>query len=143
MSEAFNYDYSALHTQLQLTQKDLEVAKAQSAGYLERITNLQRAHARDIQLIGEALIEEANNRQWCSEYDEFVSRLNGRLTHDLPVREFEKEVFLTYTVKLSFNVSATNDDDAADKAQELAEEFLDNSDEIHEYDFEDSDVKDA
>jgi hypothetical protein len=88
-------------------------------------------------------MEEANSRQWCSEYDEFVSRLNGRLTHDLPVREFEKEVFLTYTVKVSFKVTATNDDDAVTAAQELAEEFLDNADEIDEYDFEDSDVKDA
>jgi hypothetical protein len=143
MSEAFNYDYSALHTQLQLTQGDLAAAKAQIAEYVQRITNLQHAHARDIKLIGETLIEEANKRQWCSEYDEFVSRLNGRLTYDLPVREFEKEVILTYTVKVSFNVSATNDDDAVTAAQELAEEFLDNADEIDEYDYEDSDVKDA
>ena len=143
MSEAFNYDYSALHTQLQLTQGDLAAAKAQIAENVQRITNLQHAHARDIQLIGESLMEEANSRQWCSEYDEFVSRLNGRLTHDLPVREFEKEVLLTYTVKVSFKVTATNDDDAVTAAQELAEEFLDNADEIHDYDFEDSDVKDA
>lgn len=143
MSDTLQTDYTTMHSQLQLTQRDLEIAKAEIARLREHISNINQAHSKDIRLIGEALMEEANSRQWCAEYDEFVSNLNGRLRYDLPVRESEKEVFITYTVKLKFTVDAPTDDDATAKAQEMAEEFMDRTDEIDSYDFEDADVKDA
>lgn len=43
-------------------------------------------HERDIKLIGEVLLREAETREWCEEYDEIIERLNERLTIKLPER---------------------------------------------------------
>lgn len=68
--------------------------------------NLRRELAsRDsaIRMIGEALREEAEERDWCSEYDEFVKKLNERLPNgvELPTRQRE--------FRVSFVVTATQD----------------------------------
>ena len=48
----------------------------------------------DLHMIGSALHEEAGEREWCSEYDEFVDGLIGRLKSDyrLPVRDVEYHI---------------------------------------------------
>ena len=45
------------------------------------------AHEADVRTIGAALMEEAAERDWCAEYDRFVSSVNVRLAVCLPERE--------------------------------------------------------
>lgn len=44
------------------------------------------AHEADIALIGSALLEEAEERQWCEVFDGVVDTLNARLNVELPTR---------------------------------------------------------
>jgi hypothetical protein len=55
-----------------------------------RVAELERQYALaldDIGRIGSDLMEEAERRDWCNEYDEFVSELNRHLVNPLPERE--------------------------------------------------------
>lgn len=54
--------------------------------YTSQVTESQ-AHLDDIALIGEILMDEANRRRWCSEYDEIVDVMNARLNVALPERD--------------------------------------------------------
>lgn len=76
------------------------------------------AHRADIATIGESLISEANDREWCSEYDEIVDKINRSLTVELPLREREHTV--TVTVTLEITVMARDEDHAHTLAQEIA-----------------------
>jgi hypothetical protein len=82
------------------------------------ISNLER-HKQDVRFIGEALIEEANKRDWCNDYDKFVNQLNGRLVQQLPEREQKYVVSATFILKVSQQISASNIDEANDKAAEM------------------------
>lgn len=81
----------------------------------------QRRHRADIETIGEALISEAQEREWCGEYDSVIERINGRLSVHLPDRppeEREYEVELTITYTHTVTVTATDEDSAGDQAVE-------------------------
>lgn len=52
----------------------------------------------DIQRIGNALVEEAQRRDWCAEFDEWVEAINETLATKLPnLRE-------VYEISLCFNI---------------------------------------
>lgn len=82
-------------------------------------TNSRANHIKDIKLIGDALIKEADERDWCDQYDKFVSQLNSKLCIDLEEREHEYVVSAIYHLKVSTTIKARNIDDANDKAAEL------------------------
>lgn len=90
------------------------------------------AHSRDIATIGRALLEEAEDRDWCDEFDTAVAALNEHLTIELPERTrmfsvdipFKAVYYGTYTVE----VEASTAELAAKKA--LADV---DSDQIDEY----------
>lgn len=71
-------------------------------------------HRADIAAIGERLLEEAKDRQWCGEYDTVVDELNKLLTVELPVRELDHEVEVN--IRVTVRVAALGEEDAADKA---------------------------
>jgi len=89
--------------------------------------NLRDAHLSDIQIIGDALIYEADQRNWCDEYDKFVAGINNQLKVSLPQRETEWSVTLTYSVTVTRDFMATDRSNAIEK---MEEEF-DLSDQIH------------
>lgn len=61
-----------------------------------------------INIIGASLMEEAERRGWCAEYDDFVESINSQLPyHDLPTREREYEVTWTEYVTVAIDRSAT------------------------------------
>lgn len=66
-------------------------------------------HASDINTIGERLIELAEAKGWCSDYDEEIEKLNNDLCVPLPTRSHE--YIATFTVTVSFE---SNDANAAD-----------------------------
>lgn len=92
-----------------------------------------RNHKRDIATIGERLMEEANDRGWCDIYDTVINELNDKLTIELPVREQEYEVSVSYTVELKTTVMARNADEAKEDATSLFERDLDSLDHGQDY----------
>lgn len=113
---------------------------------LQTRNNYRRQHEEDIQLIGDSLLYEADQRSWCDDYDKFVAGLNQQLTVKLPERETEWTVTLTYSVIVTRNLMAT--DRAA--AIEMMEGEFDLTDQMHmdsDYNFdvnlEESDAEDA
>lgn len=85
------------------------------------------AYAEDFNTVGTMLMEEAERRGWCSEYDEFVDAVNGRTQRlELPSREREVEISWeeTYTVTVRRTGTATlradyGDDDIERAARDL------------------------
>ncbi len=74
-------------------------------------------HDSDIARIGERLIEEAESRGWCSEFDEIVDELNGSLHVDLPRRVRDYEVTVPITVSILVTVTARDEDEARENAE--------------------------
>ena len=64
---------------------------------------------RAIDMIGERLIDESNNRGWCSEFDDLIDQANSNLPGwlQLPSREREYEVTWTETYYVTVNRSTT------------------------------------
>lgn len=80
----------------------------------ENLRLSRERHQRDVTTIGDALMEEANNRDWCTQYDSFVSDLNESLHHELPTRSRTYNVEVTITI----SVNASDYDDAREQATE-------------------------
>lgn len=71
----------------------------------------------DLELIGNALKDEAVRREWCSEYEAFVESVNQRTkAWDLPSRRRDYRVEHVYEVRIIGTVSAISDEDADDAA---------------------------
>lgn len=77
--------------------------------------------------IGERLIQESNDRSWCSEFDQIIDDVNSDLPGwlQLPEREREYEVTWTesysITVPRSITVTARNEEQACDIAADWEE----------------------
>jgi hypothetical protein len=104
---------------------EAELAGAKSA--LESVHTQLHNGRRALELIGDRLIEEANNRDWCSIYDDVIESLNGQLPSgwELPVRSKNWDVTVEFTVRLVTTVTAQDDDDAENIGyHELSEDRL-------------------
>jgi hypothetical protein len=93
---------------------ELTASLARLEEQVERLTtalNTERDnHQNDIDVIGEALIEEARRRDWCSEYDTVMGRISSRLTIPLPERtaeEIDHEIEVSGWVRVPFSVTVT------------------------------------
>lgn len=73
-----------------------------------------------IATIGAALIHEANDRGWCSEYDEVISALNERLPEEyrLPRRERRQRMTFTVTETITRGVTLSGMAYSAEEFQE-------------------------
>lgn len=78
-------------------------------------------HQKDIETIGNALIEQAEQRSFCNEYDDFIEELNQNLTIDLPVRKKTFQVTLEITRTISTRVTVEVECAYEEDAAELAE----------------------
>ena len=93
--------------------------------WAKRADEKEAAAVRAIQIIGERLIQESNDRNWCSEFDEIIDDVNSALPGwlQLPVREREYEVSWTetYTVTVcrSTTVTARNEEQACEYAGDM------------------------
>lgn len=80
---------------------------------------------RAIDMIGERLIQESNDRNWCSEFDEIIDDVNGSLPAwlSLPTRERDYTVSWTetyyITVSRSTTVTARNAETACDLVSDM------------------------
>lgn len=106
----------------QLTQAELAFNEE-----IRRTEAARQRHYADIALISEKLIEEANDRGWCAEYDTVVDELNEELNVKIDVRE--REFTVEVAVTLTIRVSARDADSAREAASDIAadaEEACDN-----------------
>jgi len=78
--------------------------------------------AKDFKIISDALLYQADKRNWCGEYDDVVDEVNEELSgyYKLEIRErdFDIEITSDITVTETITVRARNLDDAIEKAEE-------------------------
>ena len=86
-----------------------------------------------IETIGEVLIEQAEKRQWCEQFDELTDNVNERLPNWLQLMKRSKEYLVSWTetvsvqVRRSMTVTSDNEESAGEDARELADSV-----ELHE-----------
>lgn len=78
----------------------------------------------DLDLLGELLRDEAENRGWCEEYDTFVDHYNMKSKHafiEPRVNDYEVEVTMEFTIQVTTSVmtEAQNDADARDNVANM------------------------
>ena len=84
----------------------------------------------DVRLMGEMLTYEAQNRDWCDEYDSFVEHFNSKskiasIEERRNDYEVEVEMEVTLRIKTSVVTSARNADDAVDNVRDMDEGDID------------------
>lgn len=89
------------------------------AGALDYNNQVLERHKQDINRIGQELIEEADDREWCDIYDQFVDELNRYLHLKLPVRAKEHRLTIEYRLVLTHDFTATPGENANDMAENL------------------------
>jgi hypothetical protein len=92
--------------------------QAEKILYKNRWETSIEKHRDDIEIISNALIAEAEKRDWCSDYDEFVDKLNGHLHKELTTRYTVYSVEATYTVTISRDVRALSEEEAIEMFNE-------------------------
>jgi hypothetical protein len=80
--------------------------------------NARNHHADDISAIGTALMQEAEERDWCSVYDNFVKDLNSRLHVELDTRVQDYDIELVVQVKFTGTFEASCEGDALELARD-------------------------
>lgn len=113
---------------------------------LQTLIDYRRQHEADIQLIGDSLRYEADERSWCDDYDKFVTGLNWQLTVKLPERETEWNVSLTYSVTVTREFRATDDEAAIELMKtefDLGDHMHMDNDYTFDYHLEGSDAEEA
>lgn len=92
--------------------------------------SLLRSNVRsDCTLLSQRLIDQANDRGWCSVYDEIVENLNSEFTVlAIAERETDHEidvaVTVTYEIHTTVTVRARNIDDAVDMLRNDPESYI-------------------
>lgn len=94
------------------------------------LETLKQAISSDSTLLSDTLIAEANQRQWCDEYDEIVDTLNSRLrviVIQQREQEFEIEVDIEGTIRTTTTVCVTarNRDEAREMIRYNLESHVD------------------
>lgn len=109
----------------------------------DRLNESVSKHERSLNIISKALISAADNRGWCSEYDDFVQDVNGDLPGPFYLDERERDYEVTLRrvrvvyESVTVTVTATGDpdsDDLYDLAVDAAqyENWDEDDDEIRE-----------
>lgn len=122
------------------TQAARELRAALATAHADAERHRQRTHAAvyrhrsDVALIGQRLIAEADDREFCEDFETFVDDLNTELAVQLPRREHDYTV--TVSVELRISLTAATQRQARDVAEGLVEEaeaWLDKLDGVTSY----------
>jgi len=95
------------------------------------LNKLRTAHDSDITRINEALNKAAEDRDFCTEYEEWIEELSGELSHysSLTGRIFEYEVAVevtrTFKSTVYVTVSASSEEDAEELVKDEASSIVD------------------
>lgn len=111
-------DVARLNTEVgevhDLLTAQIERLQAEVARQTQRADDAETAHQHDIEVIGRTLIDEADNRDWCDEYDRVINNLNGSLRKELPLRSKSWTVTVKVSYVTDFTVEATSREQAED-----------------------------
>jgi len=89
------------------------------------------SHSNDIERIGTALLEEAERRGWCDDYDKFVEELNQYLSKELEVRTRDYDIEVEYNVTVRRTINGKSYEDARDELKESVETDLERIDDLN------------
>ena len=86
---------------------------------------LKNDYYKDIELLADMLREEAENRNWCEEYDNFVDNFNSQskvATIEPRTNDYEVEVTFDICIRVTNSVvtSARNADEAVDNVRDMS-----------------------
>jgi hypothetical protein len=73
---------------------------------------LQETHRGDIALIGSVLMSEADDRDWCDDYDRVIERINDRVSVRLPERIKNYSIDIRVSYEFTVDVEAHNQEEA-------------------------------
>ena len=102
----------------------------------EREQTARTRHQNDILVISHALLEEADDRGWCDEFDKFVKNVNKGLNIELTERIKEYRITKTYLVTVNTIVECTPAEIDAKMEEYEIDDFIthiNEADEIEEY----------
>ncbi|MGA1438005.1 MAG: hypothetical protein ACO35F_11055 [Ilumatobacteraceae bacterium] len=99
-----------------------------------QLNTVRNNYSHDIEVIGNRLISEAEDRGWCDAYDDVIADLNSQLYMELPTRERTFTYRAKYTVYVEVEVESTNENDAEEQARDLIEERLNEVEGLEELD---------
>lgn len=111
-----------------VAKSDAEVKAEELA---DELTRLKAKHRREMETVFEALRNEAERRDWCSEFEDFLDGIDHQVSIDLDEyrrsRDFEVSWTETYTVNVrrSVTITADNAEAAEEEAREGYEGALD------------------
>jgi len=74
-----------------------------------------------LSVVGEMLLNEAENRDWCSEYDTFVDKVNDRLGDEVLQRRARP---WSVEFRVTITTTATDSDMATENAESMLESVL-------------------
>jgi hypothetical protein len=121
----------------------LVVANASTETYRARSNQSSESHINDINKISDALLKEADDRDWCSAYDDFVEELNQSLSVELKMREKEYEVDIevteTRTQMVTVSIKARSEEHAKELVMDSPADYYES--ELNDYDWEVSDIE--
>jgi hypothetical protein len=106
--ELQNMDVELSHTMATLTTRNADLANVR-----RQVEMAREAHRHDIDTISKALTEEARARDWCSEYDRFLEKVNRDLNIDLAPRPRKYRVTTRITLDIDHYV-LTDDEEGLD-----------------------------
>jgi len=113
----FNDFTDELKKAVQYSQEQLDISLRETA-------SSKKMHRKDIALISETFINEANERGYCEAYDEVIDKLNRELHCELQTREQEYQITAKYMVTVTYMTTAKCLSDAEETANEM---------ELHDY----------
>lgn len=112
---------------------EIEALRTRLADSERRMAGLHRDWEREVTSLGNLLMREADNRNWCNEYDEIVAKANGDLTYELPTRS--KDIDISWTETYTVTVTRTDTITSREGSEEDdAVSYMENSDALSEYD---------
>jgi hypothetical protein len=99
----------------------LEQANIQLIGLREDKSKLKS----DIQKIGDALLNEATEREWCEEYNEFVDKVNKELQCSA-LERLENSWMATIVLNVTFDCAKNEHDTHAENIARTIYDYADN-----------------
>ncbi len=115
-TEVQQHRINTLVEQLAQVQRRLEVAE-------QNFTNAKS----DWGILNSRLIEESNERDWCSEYDDVVDQLNDQFTVlklDPRRKQYSVRTQVTLTFYANVNVQARDGDEAVSEVDESSSDLI-------------------
>jgi hypothetical protein len=111
--------------------------RAENAQVRQHFEEYRTKVASDCEILSKKLIDEANDRGWCEQYDQIVESLNSRfsvLAIEERITDHEIEVIVTGTVSVRryVTVSAANFDAAVDAFNSDPDTYLDSDEALQE-----------